>query len=247
MKRLRKTIPWLIGLLLLTSLAANGVLFRLAKQFYTRESAVRLQPAGQGPYPVSGDSTKPTLLLLGDSRIEQWKTFPFASWQVMNAGVGNETTAQILLRADDALAAAKPGIVLLQAGINDLKSVPLMPERQAQITSACVENLLELVQRSRARGARVILLSVLPAGRVAWARRLVWSGAVAEAVKEVNHQLAARTQGDAMVHFIDLTAYVQADDYVDTLHFNQAFYAKVLPLIAPAMTAAGRKPVAESP
>jgi hypothetical protein len=49
---------------------------------------------------------------------------------------------------------------------------------------------------------------LLPAGRVEWIRRPVWSDAVAAAVKEVNRRLAARVSTDPGIRFIDLTGEV---------------------------------------
>jgi lysophospholipase L1-like esterase len=214
------------ALLLVTSLAANVALFLVARNFYTRESQVRLHPIGSGPWPTTGHPGHPGILLMGDYRIRQWNNFTCPDHRIINAGLDNETTAQILLRTSEALTTSDPAVVVIQAGINDLKRIPLMPDRNEEITSSCLDNLMEMAARSRATGAHTVMLSVLPAGRVEWTRRPVWSDAVAVAVKEVNRRLAARVSTDPGIRFVDLTDEVAGLEYVDTLHFNPSLLPK---------------------
>ncbi|HEX2750972.1 MAG TPA: hypothetical protein VHM91_23395, partial [Verrucomicrobiales bacterium] len=144
--------------------------------------------------------------------------------------------AQIVLRAKDAIQRVKPSAIVLQAGINDLKSIPLMPDSQKQIEDDCVDHLIALVKLGRESGAAVVLLSVLPAGKVDWSRWLVWSGAVAESVQTVNRRLEERCRGEASVRFLNLSPEVQLErDYVDTLHFNEAFYDRISPAVLTAV------------
>jgi len=152
--------------------------------------------------------------------------------RITNAGVGNETTAQIQSRLDHVLEIAKPTEVVIEAGINDLKAIPLMPGREGKIIDECVANLLDLAKRCRTRGAKVLLLSVLPVGKVERTRRLVWSDAVDRAVSEVNQRLAKQCVGDTLMQFLDLTDQVSGEsDYADMLHFNPEFYTRIMPLV----------------
>ena len=173
--------------------------------------------------------------MLGDSRMGMWKDFAPDQVHAFNAGVGNETTAQIGLRARAAVERVKPSVIVIEAGINDLKAIPLLPHAQRKIEDDCVEHLMGLVKLGRESGAAVVVMSVLPAGRVEWSRRLVWSAAVAESVQAVNRKLAARCLGDTSVRFLNLSPEVQARDYVDTLHFNAGFYARISPMVVQAI------------
>lgn len=168
----------------------NVVLYRTAKDFYTREARFRLAPSGMPSLHESGPASSPRVLLLGDSRCAQWRENSSNAFRMINGGVGNETTAQVMLRAEHTISAVKPEIVVIQVGTNDLKVIPLLHQKKREIIDGCVSNIRRLTETSRASGSSVILLSVLPAGKVDITRRLVWSDDVALAVSEVNQQLS---------------------------------------------------------
>ena len=226
---------WTLLLALLLSVAGNVILYRTAKTFYTREAKFRLNPVGTPSFATSGNNSAPVLLLLGDSRCAQWPPRDTMDFQVANGGVGNETTAQILWRTKAALEKIKPAVVVIQAGINDLKAIPLLPDRQTEITDRCVSNLTAIADACHQHGAKVIMLSILPAGPVELSRRLVWSDAVAEATGAVNERLAEHFKVHSEARFLDLTHQVSANaDYIDTLHFNAAFYERITPQVTQA-------------
>jgi len=115
------------------------------------------------PAPAFRTTGSPRVLCLGASTVRgnvshDWvgdlsRRLPDRQW--VNAGVNGETSAQILARADEALA-CQPTHVVVHAGANDvLQQVPL--EDYAR-------NLAALVARLRAAGARVALLSLQPVG-----------------------------------------------------------------------------------
>ena len=232
----------LLGLGFVLSVLINVMLFAAAKTFYTREAKFRLNPTGTPSFRENGSPNQPSVLLLGDSRAAHWKEFSATKYHSINGGVGNETTAQIRLRAVQAIERAKPSVMVIEAGINDLKAIPLMPTKQREIEAACVANITAMVNQGRDRGAMVVVLSVLPAGKVGLAQSLVWSDAVGESVKTVNRALAEWCRSESNVRFVDLNSEVQAGrDYVDTLHFNEAFYQRVTPLVIEEIEAVRKK------
>ncbi len=122
-----------------------------------------------GPAPTSaaaGDGpTAPALVVLGDSlsagyglRVEDgWVALlerRLASqgygYRVVNASVSGETTAGGLARLPRVLDRQHPAIIVIELGANDgLRGLPLAELRR---------NLAELIARSRAAGARVLLV-----------------------------------------------------------------------------------------
>lgn len=227
---MKRIATWTLWTGFAISAALNVGLFQAAKMFYTREAKFRLHPTGVPSFKETGPEGAPRVLLLGDSRCAQWPEFASQKYRVINGGVGNETTAQIQLRAAEGIAKARPAIVVIEAGINDLKTIPLMPEREHEIVADCVMNLMRLVRVSRDAGASVLVLSVLPAGRVELSRRLVWSDAVARSVVKVNRLLLEQCSSKTRVSFLDVTSHISVDrDYKDTLHFAPTFYARILP------------------
>lgn len=220
----------------LLALMGDLALYRMAKHFYTREAMVRLEPVGTPAFTETGPANLPPTLLLGDSRIAQFTTLAPDRVHACNAGVGGETTAQIRLRAQENMDRVKPAVVVIEAGINDLKAIPLMPERQMQIEENCITNLMALVQMGRERGAAVVLCSVWPAGKVGWSRKPVWSAAVAKSLENVNARLEEECRDLPHVTFLNINPEVQIErDYVDTLHFNREFYERISPRLSRAI------------
>jgi len=117
--------------------------------------------------PAATPAAKPAILVLGDSisaaygiRVEQgWVTLlqkklttQGYGYRVVNASVSGETTSGGAARLGRALELHRPAIVVLELGGNDgLRGLPL-----AQMTA----NLDDMIRRSRAAGARVVLVGM---------------------------------------------------------------------------------------
>ena len=109
----------------------------------------------------------PVILVVGDSLSAGYGLAPGQGWvallqqrlkkqgyghRVVNASVSGETTDGGVQRLDRALAAHKPGIVVIELGGNDgLRGLPVARVRA---------NLELMITRSRAAGAEVLLLAV---------------------------------------------------------------------------------------
>ena len=119
-------------------------------------------PAGAA---AAGGAAPPALVVLGDSlsagyglRVEDgWVALlerrlaaQGYGYRVINASVSGETTAGGLARLPHVLDRHRPAIVIIELGGNDgLRGLPVAEVRR---------NLTELVSRSRAAGARVLLV-----------------------------------------------------------------------------------------
>lgn len=228
-----------VWLLLVVSLASNVALVVASREFYRREQLVRLFPTLPAPALVERTPERLQVLFLGDSRMLHWPDLPKDRFVTVNAGGDGETTAQIALRAGATLDAAKPELVVLQAGINDLKTIGALPALAREIEANCLSRLTALVESSRARGARVILVPIQPTTAPSFARRLVWSSEIDAARRRVNAALRQRFTGAPGVTLLDdhLLEPDTATDYYDTLHFSSRGYAK---LEAAALTAIAR-------
>jgi lysophospholipase L1-like esterase len=215
--------------LLAASLLANVGLAFACREFYRREQLVRLHPTFPVPAPIARTEGRTQVLFLGDSRMEQWPDLPSNRFATVNAGGGGETTAQIRLRAAATLDAARPDLVVLQAGVNDLKTLGALPHRARETEARCLANLIALVDLCRERGARVVLVPILPASRPGLARRLVWSSEIDAARRRVNAALRRRFDGTAGVALLDehILRPDSSADYRDTLHFRPEAYSKL--------------------
>ena len=185
-----------LGALLLLSLLGNVGALRYARQLYGELAATRLHPLGLAFVNTDDlgppDPARPRVVLLGDSRVEEWPLPTDADagrYEFVNLGLDTQTSAQVALRFERQVPPLAPRVVVLQVGINDLKAIGLYPELEEEIVGELLVNLRGLVDASRAAGARVVLTTLFPLGEPSLARRLVWSPAVDAAVDRVNAEL----------------------------------------------------------
>ncbi|MGB6014213.1 MAG: SGNH/GDSL hydrolase family protein, partial [Nodosilinea sp.] len=122
-----------------------------------------------------------------------------------------------------------PDVVVIQVGINDLKTIALFPERKDSIIEACKINIKEIVKTSKDTGAAVIVMTIFPAGEVPLERKLFWSDEIGQAIEDVNNYIATLADEETVVFdpFRDL-----ADEQgkmlkkysLDELHLNEQGY-----------------------
>lgn len=235
-----------LTLALLASLAGNAYLLKSEEHERQATSAVRLDPAGAEVYasdraaqaPPPARPVRPVLVFFGDSRALMWSPPPLPEYQVVDRGIGNQTTAQILLRVDTDVTPLHPAVVVLEAGVNDLKTLPEFPSRRAAIVAGCEANLRAIVLRLRAAGATVVLATVFSIGHVPLWRRPFWSDDVAASVVEVNGFLRGLA-GDR-VALLDANAALDAGGHEvkpayqrDYLHLVPAGYAALNDALVP--------------
>ncbi len=184
-------IPALLSVVLLISVALNLLLFVQGRQYYLQLNETRLDPLGLSSYSPdtlqsAANSDKPMIVFFGDSRAANWPPPDLARFEFVNRGIGAQTSAQALQRFGYDVRPLRPRVVLVQVGINDLKTIPLFPERKEAIIANCQDNIQRIVRQSVDDGAIVILTTVFPVGRVPFERQLFWSPDVAKAIVEVN-------------------------------------------------------------
>ncbi len=170
------------------------------------------------------------LALVGDSRAASWPLpANLTNHRFMNRAVSDQTTVQILGRLEADVLSLKPDIVVLQAGINDLKAIPLFPERRDEIVRDCKKNLESIVSKCLEQQIRVVVTTVFPVGEPSLGRRPFWSSDVAIAVQDVNAFLLSLDMTNVVM--LDSHALLSekggllGDEYaIDTLHINAHGY-----------------------
>ncbi|MCB9450803.1 MAG: SGNH/GDSL hydrolase family protein [Anaerolineaceae bacterium] len=235
-RRTRLAFTGLVALLVVVIMAAviGGLfLFRTAEQYYRDSNAIRLDPLGLSaftdiPTPLPGNRR---VVFYGDSRAARWPAPIVDGFTFINRGMEGQTSAQVAGRFDAHIRPLQPNILLVQMCVNDLKTIPLFPERQDEIIADCLTHTRQVVAQARDMGATVIVTTVFPVGVPSLERRLFfWSVDIAKAVDTVNaalHDLAGEG-----VYVLD-TYTILADDSgltrpayaADTLHLNPAGYA----------------------
>lgn len=244
----RRRTDLVIALLVAGLLLAIGlslVIFSQARQYYLQLNATRLDPLGLTYYPSSPKEqpagNRLVVVFLGDSRAASWPApVDLPQFEFINRGIGAQTSAQVLHRFEAHIEPLKPDIVIIQVGINDLKTIPLFPQQKERIIADCQANIQEIVNRSVKTGATVILTTVFPVARVPLERRLFWSPEVASAVVQVNNFLYTLESEDVIIFdtYSLLTAQngVLHDKYAhDLLHLNPVGYEALNQELSPLL------------
>jgi lysophospholipase L1-like esterase len=236
LRRCSLLIAGLFLILLLASLFLNYYLFRQGRHYYLQLNETRLDPLGLSYYhtgPVAQDPANPgrmRVVFFGDSRAASWPAPPgLDQFEFINRGIGSQTSEQVVLRFDHHVAPLRPQILVVQVGINDLKTIPLFPGRREAIVACCQENVRQIVRRATDLGATVILTTIFPLAEVPLERRLFWSDEVALAIDELNgyvHALAGENVVvlDAFAILADDKGLVQTAYSRDLLHLNATGY-----------------------
>ncbi len=219
----------LVALFFAVNLARQNYEAKLRRQIWpvaAPELSIR-QNAPGGPFT--------TVLLLGDSRMAQWNLPKLTHWRVVNAGTGGLTSGQILAGTAKVLDEFHPEVVVIEAGINDLKYLGLRPEMATTLISLVASNLTAIVVECRKRHCQILVLEIWPAGEPSLARRLVWSEAISASVIELNARLRtldAPAQGTRVVDlFHEAGLKLGPERYRDTLHFQPEVYRQLTPAL----------------
>jgi hypothetical protein len=189
-----RSLVLIFGSALTLSSLANIFLLKTGLHYYRLLSKVKLDPLGLSTLKPSAikqhsDDSQLTLAFLGDSRALSWPR-PSSSLplKTINLGVSGQTTSQTLLRFQYISNTQHvPDIVVIQVGINDLKTIPLFPTQRDNIVANCKDNLASLVSLSVLSGSLVVISTIFPTGSISPLRALVWSKDVEDAIDECNN------------------------------------------------------------
>lgn len=230
MNRKTKVAFVLISVFLVISIATNVVIFQRSQLYYLQLNGTRLDPLGLNAYPDSPVQTQsPLIVFFGDSRAAEWPPpDQIKDVTFINRGVGAQTTAQILGRFQAHVASINPQIIV-KAGINDLKTIPLFPEQKEAIIQNCKANIEQIVDLSLATGARVVVTTIFPLGKLPIERRPFWSDDVGIAINDVNTFI--KTLASDRVTIFDSSQVLANSEGIlysrysrDFLHLNPAGY-----------------------
>jgi lysophospholipase L1-like esterase len=222
-------------LFLLTSLGANILLYRQGYEYYLQVNEIRLDPLGLNVFATkklndTHFNEKMLAIFMGDSRAADW-TVPnkVNNFNFINRGINAQTTAQVLGRFTYHVLSLNPDTLVLQVGINDLKTIPLFPNRKAEIIAKCKANIQEMVELTVHNNIQMILTTIFPLGVLPIERRPFWSDDVALAVDDVNQFIVGLARD--RVKILD-TARILSDKQgnvvslysKDFLHLNKVGY-----------------------
>lgn len=227
----------LLTLSLIGSITLNFIIYNAANRYYRQVNSTRLDPLGLNVYQSSESPAqtikfdRPTVLFFGDSRASAW-THPsdIEDFNFINRGIGAQTTAQVQQRFDRHVAPLAPDILILQVGVNDLKTIPLFPQWKDEIIERCKRNIQQIVTDARQQNSIVILSTIFPLGKLPIERKPFWSEDVDLAIEDVNTFIESLADRDAIVFqtkpILAGEGESVKDEYrLDFLHINETGYA----------------------
>lgn len=225
-----------------------GYLFIKSRQQYKELYQVRLDPLGLqiSPVPEQTDA-KPMVVGIGDSRMRSWSIKQNSDrWTFKNWGINSQTSEQVLLRMQLGIENMNPSVVIVQVGINDLKLIPLFPDRAEAITSKCKTNISMMTNLAVQNGSKVILTTIFPHATPGLARSMITDISVKEAIDEVNLFIKGLASADVWVYDSHARLVRRSDGVVDPeyaldfLHINEAGYEalnqEIIPIITDALS-----------
>jgi lysophospholipase L1-like esterase len=150
-------------------------------------------------------------------------------YEFINRGIGSQTSIQTLQRFDQHIQPLQPDVVLIQVGVNDLKTIPLFPQRKELTIADCKTNIQKIVEQSKALGAVVILTPILPVGEIPLERKPFWSDDVNLAIEEVNTYIKSLASENVIIFdpfsiLLDEKGVVKREYSKDELHLNEKGY-----------------------
>ena len=221
----------LITIALAVSLVLNYFLYQ--KAFLPLQLS-KLDPVGLNYYEEASqptDSDVKKLMLFGDSRALSWPSYQPENIAVMNRAIGNQTSTQILQRFDAHVSPHQPHTILVQMCVNDLKMIPLFPEREQPIVEDCQNNLSQLINKARAIEADLVLSTVFPLGDISIFRKAMGmrEAPIIRGIDKINAFIKAQ-QADDVIVFDSHALLLGEDNKIkpeysrDWLHLNAAGY-----------------------
>jgi lysophospholipase L1-like esterase len=171
-------------------------------------------------------SAKNSVLFAGSSMIRLWDTArAFPNLSTVNVGFGGSQTRWNTAFADRIIIPVKPKVIVFYCGDNDLNS-KLTPKEVIEDFEAFIK-----LVRTKLPETKLLILSVKPSPKR-------WSLFAKQT--EVNKQLAAICEKDAMLGFIDTVPGTLGTDgkpirehfHKDELHFSEAGYVNWQKLVA---------------
>lgn len=216
-----------------SSIVLNILLYNRAKQYYLELNQIRLDPFGLNEYPANLQQVTKTdrtrAVFFGDSRAASWIPPNINEYEFINRGIGSQTSVQTVQRFAAHVSPLKPNIIIIQVGVNDLKTIALFPDIRDAIVANCKANIWRIVEESRNLGAVAIVTTIFPVGEVPLERKPFWSGEISVVIKEVNAYIATLA-GEKTIVFDTFPILADSQGMMyrkyssDELHLNEQGY-----------------------
>ena len=221
---------------LIGSLIVNYRNYQISKQYEMFFSANLLDPFNLSSYPSSSQvataSNERLVVFFGDSRALEWPApASTAEWHFINRGINAQTSVQAAGRYEHHIAALQPDVIVVQVGVNDLRLIPLFPEKRDQIIANAKRYIDDIVAQALANDSKVVLSTIFPVGKPSLEQKLTGESVeVITAVRQVNQYIRSVATDQVKVLEADRIlgdatgSIVRVEYHEDFLHINKRGY-----------------------
>lgn len=235
----KHTLSWKIlffgiQILFVVAVVFDVFLFHKFMGVYREFQCVNIDPASR--YMINNRSTGfevgdecVKITLFGDSRIQYWDpALQVSGCEIINRGIAGNTTSRSLLQIQNHVLDLRPDIVVIQIGINDLKTIGVFPDEKEWILEQCKDNYRILLSMISEAGVHSVVTTIFPPAHPSILRKPVWSNDIEAAVLEMNEWI--RTLNGSRITVLDCDTLLQEKGrvkkhfYRDTLHLNENGY-----------------------
>jgi lysophospholipase L1-like esterase len=139
--------------------------------------------------------------IIGDSRAADWDStqLGFIRIGTSNLGIGGQTSRQVLERFRNDMEKSRPFCLLIQVGINDLKSIGLL--KDVSITQDCILNIMQMLETCKEHEINAIYTAIFPPGDIEIYRRPFWEPSTIDSLRRVNEEIRAYCQDNGFIFF----------------------------------------------
>jgi lysophospholipase L1-like esterase len=195
----------------------------------------RLDPLEEYRLGPSAGPVENAFWIIGDSRAADWppRQLGFIRIPVSNLGIRGQTSRQVLERFSHDLDRSCPTCILIQVGINDLKSIGLLED--PSITGDCIRNIRQILDACEEHDIKAIYSAIFPPGDVELFRRPFWKASITDSLVAVNEAIRESCRQKGFIYF-DTHALLEDPDHPgktmkayqsDFLHINDGGYQLV--------------------
>ena len=205
------------------------------KYFYMKKKVTRLTRCKDYMSHVALPVLRPKgmrVILLGDSRIQQWEAPVFGKQiETINLGISGATSNELLCYITEKIGQIRADWFILQVGINDIVTASMQSQDMRNTTiNNLLANLKKIVTQLKGNGGSVIVLTLVPPISPGIIRTLLWGGGIDEAVEQVSGEIVDELGQDVLVYdmkqiFFDREHSRWKKQYTtDALHWSQEGY-----------------------
>jgi lysophospholipase L1-like esterase len=217
-------------ILVLAEAAFCLVLVKMYRDSYINNLRLRSDPLEESQLTKVPDVCD--IMAIGSSSIKRW---PFDSLKsirtaICNLGIDGQTSKQVLMRVEDQVQKYCPKLLIVQVGVNDIKSIKFVKDKQL-VKDQYIENVKKIFALCSRKNISVLYVNNFPAGRRTILRAFVWDKGLDKIIYETNDYFRDFCSENNIFYFDAYKLIVRDKSYrrrpeftLNFFHLNQKGY-----------------------